>query len=162
MKLPSAMTANNRVRKGKEIRKILFAFFVFCFFGLLLTAVKTHAKELSVTPESTDWSDCANILDDDESTTESFDAGTRITLHANKRITSVYIRFEKLPGRWTLLDGNKKKRCGKKGFLHAYIPLSGKSKSVTIIVPKDGMLIADVFALSEGRLPDFVQKWKRP
>ena len=162
MKLPSFMAVKNRQKAGKEIQKILFAFFMICLFGLFFTAVKTSAKELFVTPESTDESNCENILDDDEDTTESFERGTRIRLKAKKKIASIYIRFETPPGKWTLLDGKKKRHVGRKGFLHAYIPVSGKSKSVTIIVPKGGMEIADVFVFSEGELPEFVQKWKLP
>lgn len=91
-----------------------------------------------------------------------FHAGETITLSSEEKIGGVYIMWNKIPGEWTYSIGGKNYTGGKKGFLHEYIPLETASGEVVITIPEGGAQITDIYAFSEGTLPDWVQVWDTP
>ena len=130
------------------------------FAGLHLE--KTRADQLTPYFSSTDGSGCSDISDGDYFTTEYFDPGTEITLSSDSPMDSLYIVWENIPGEWTLKTGGGSYTYGKEGYLHEYVKLPEAALSVTISVERERLTIADVYAFSQGSLPDFVQTWEEP
>lgn len=142
---------------------LLVLAFVAAFFFLL----PGNAKADQLTPEfeSTDGSDGANILDDDNFTSEPFtDPGTVITLRSGQGIGYVYIKWDRPPGEWELEAGGETLICGENDFLHELIKLPKSADEVMIHVPhnEETTRIVDIYAYSEGELPDDVQEWLPP
>lgn len=144
------------------MKKILLAAGFFLFLSAGLLTFKVSAAQLDITVESSDGSDGEALLDDVFNTTEPFEANTSITLRAGEPIDSIYIKWDSVPGEWTLRDGSTEKLCGTNGFLHEFVKLSGTSTEATITLTGGEATIADVFAFSAGELPSFVQQWNPP
>lgn len=101
------------------------------------------------------------LLDNNYYTDWSFPAGTVLTLSADEEIHALYILFGTYPGEWTLRFGDSVQRCGRDGFLHEYVAVSSPAKSLELAFGEDdGVMIRNIFAFSEGYLPDFVQTWR--
>jgi len=109
------------------------------------------------------------ITDEKEKTyadTEGFDVST-VNISREGGISHLYVIFDKIYGEWTLTDDTTQKKVtvGKDGFLHEYIDveaLFGKSPdSLTLTFERDAY-IAEVYAFSDGTLPDWVQVWESP
>ena len=126
-------------------------------------AENAYADQLDLTFSSTDGSACTNISDDSYMTTEYFDPGTEITLTSDTAINSLYIRWEYIPGEWTLRINGNDYTFGEDGYLHEYVEIPTSEKgatSVTLVIGSSQLTIADIYAFSEGTLPDFVQIWE--
>ena len=85
--------------------------------------------------------------------------GTEVTLRSSELIGGLYLQFSVHPGQWTLLCGDKTISCGSEGFLHEYIP-DLNAYSLTLRFHGEGIL-ANVYALSPGEKPDWVQDWQK-
>ena len=85
----------------------------------------------------------------------------RIECKASVPVRSLYVMLEK-SCEWTLSfpDGTEKK-CGENGFLHEYIYLEIESNVFYIDLPA-AIGITEVYAFTEGKLPDWVQIWQPP
>ncbi|MBE5796469.1 MAG: hypothetical protein E7327_03720 [Clostridiales bacterium] len=85
-----------------------------------------------------------------------------------KTIAGVYICFGNMPTSWEVQvsdDGDDwfKAVEGDTRFLHSYVKLPEPSQHVRIIVSSDKkytLRVNEIFALSEGDLPDWVQVWE--
>lgn len=84
--------------------------------------------------------------------------GTEITLSSSELIGSLYLEFSQHPGEWTLLYGDKTLSCGGSGFLHEYVT-GLNTYSLTLRFHDEGIL-ANVYALSPGEKPAWVQDWQ--
>jgi LmbE family N-acetylglucosaminyl deacetylase len=51
---------------------------------------------------------------------------------------------------------------GQKDFLHEYISLNIPSASLSVVTSGRGAIICEIYAFSQGDLPDFVQIWDEP
>ena len=85
--------------------------------------------------------------------------GTEVTLRSSELIGGLYLQFSVHPGEWTLSYGDRTVSCGADGFLHAYIP-ELNTYSLTLRFSGEGIL-ANVYALSPGEKPDWVQDWQK-
>lgn len=85
--------------------------------------------------------------------------GTEITVSSNELIGGLYLEFSQHPGAWTLLCGEKTVSCGADGFLHEYIR-DLNCYSLTLHFSGEGIL-ANVYVLSPGERPDWVQDWQK-
>lgn len=83
-------------------------------------------------------------------------------------IAGVYICFGNMPSSWEVQvsdDGQDwfKAVEGDTRFLHSYVQLPEPSRHVRVIVSSDKkytLRVNEIFALSEGELPDWVQVWE--
>lgn len=140
----------------------LFVILIIGLFSILaLFSFCTSAAEPEFTLLSTDGSDCHSILDGDRTTSEPFYQGTELTLQSQEPITGIYIEWESVPGEWTLFYGDSEVECGKNGFLHEFIPLSGAGNTVSFRVSPNLISITDLYVFSGNEIPDFVQVWKK-
>ena len=93
-----------------------------------------------------------------------------ITLTAPKEtpIAGLYICFGNMPPSWEVQvsdDGDDwfKAVEGDTRFLHSYVPLPEPSRYVRVIVTSEKkytLRVNEIYALSEGELPDWVQVWE--
>lgn len=128
---------------------------------------------LPVTITSSDGSSCGYLLDESFHTAKEFAEGTALTVSAEEEMTGIYIIWDSLVPEWTLEIDGTSYTYGKYGYLHEYIELPKKSKSIVIHIPngsllggnldgvyEGGMRIADIYAFSSKDVPAFVQKWE--
>lgn len=143
-------------------KKILAAIGIIFALTLGLMVFTAGADELDITVESSDGYSTEVITDDDAMTTDYYMKDTVLTIRSEQDISSVYIKWDTEPGGYNLTVNGKDTLCGQHNFLHEYIKLEETSKEVKITIPKDRVYVADVYAFSEGTLPDWVQIWDDP
>lgn len=108
----------------------------------------------------------------DDMTDGSYDStadvknGEPLTVKSNEAIYGLYIIWSSEVSSYTASyndkDNNKTSiQCGSYGYLHDYIPVNDGTTSITIETSSD-MSISDIYAYSEGSLPDSVQIWQPP
>lgn len=92
----------------------------------------------------------------------SFSANDTITLKYSEKIAGVYIIWHKVYGEWALTSGGTQQVCGKNGFLHEYVPIENPSSEITLTLPDRETMICEIYAFTEGDLPEWVQVWNPP
>ena len=119
------------------------------------------AEQLSLTLDYDDPVAASNLLDAYYQSDYTLPAGTELTLTSGQEISSLYIIFGTYPGEWTLRSDGGEQPCGQDGFLHECVAVDTPSRSVQICLSEDeDVLIRDIYAFSEGYLPDYVQTWQ--
>lgn len=91
-----------------------------------------------------------------------------ITAPEGKPIAGLYVCFGNMPESWEIQTSNDGKDWftavpGDTRFLHAYVALPQPAQHVRLAVTsekKTALRINDLFVLSEGDLPDWVQVWQ--
>ena len=77
-------------------------------------------------------------------------------------ICGIYLIWNTKPAEWKLNSAEETLSGGTQGFLHEYRALSGGTAySLTWDGPSDAQL-AEIYFLSEGSVPEFVQVWDEP
>ena len=93
-----------------------------------------------------------------------------ITAPEGKPIAGLYVCFGNMPESWEIQTSDDGKDWftavpGDTRFLHAYVALPQPAQHVRLAVTsekKTALRINDLFVLSEGDLPDWVQVWQHP
>ena len=93
-------------------------------------------------------------------------SGEQLIIESDEAIYGLYIIWSSEVSGYTISyndkDNNKTSiQCGSYGYLHDYIPFNTAATSITIETSAD-MSISDIYAYSEGRLPETVQIWQPP
>lgn len=107
------------------------------------------------------------LSDGSRSTYIAAEADALVTVSRGDGIGGIYIEFDRPPGEWTLTDpaSGVDVVCGKQGFLHEYVgvaELLGYVPQALELRFGVGTVIADIYGLSQGKLPDWVQTWEAP
>lgn len=89
-------------------------------------------------------------------TTDKFE----LKINSAEPIYGVYFMWNEAPPLWTLTGENETVTGGEKGFWHEY-KATGGGLEYTLTWEGKGEL-AEVWFLSEGKVPDFVQVWEKP
>ena len=153
--------------KTSNIKRYLQTVLMAAAFTVLLLILgagmkSVFADQISLSFSSTDGSGCSDISDQDYFTTEYFDPGTEITMSSETPIDGLYVVWEQVPGEWTLRINGREYTFGQGGYLHEYVKIpeeAGQAASVTLVVKGERITIADIYGLSAGSLPSFVQTW---
>lgn len=106
-----------------------------------------------------------SLSDSDRKTYTTVKKDTTITLERQDGIAHIYIEFDRLPTGWSLVVDGNSTECGKENFLHDYVDvkkLTGNTPAKVELKFPENTVIADIYAFSEGELPDFVQVWNAP
>lgn len=158
----------------KAMRKILAGMILCMMLAALLPQVRpvqVQAAQLNVRMESSDGTGCGNISDDYfyytdiEGSTQRFEAGTQITLTSDEPMTSIYIKWYYAPDPWTLRINGTDYPQGRKGYVQEYVEIpkeQGEVTSATIVLGQSAERIVDIYAFSQGALPEFVHVWEDP
>ncbi len=144
------------------LKKILtfIGVLMFCVaFGL---AVKTQADELDCDIISSDGYSTWDLQDDDFNTSDYFRTDTTLTVRTDEPMYGLYVRWDSLPGEWTLTVNDKDYTYGTHDFLHEYVELPEPSTEAIITITTDYTYVTDIYAFGEGELPSWVQVWEDP
>lgn len=149
-------------------RFLISVIFVIGMIFLLSIGVFADEADYSDTKfEVSGFPEVENLSDADRATYSTAVGEASVILSRTDGISSLYIVHDTVPKVWSVTDADSGKSftCGAKGFLHEYVDVSelfGSSvKSLTLSF-SDGASICDIYAFSEGELPDFVQIWDEP
>ena len=132
---------------------------------LLLLPNVVFARE--ITKESTiEINNKANnkITDNNENTFITINPSEKITITSNENIHGIYILYERQSSLGTITNQEKNASIGTNNFLHEYVNVEeqiGASSEITIEY-QNSVKIAEIYVLSEGELPDFVEQWNPP
>lgn len=146
------------------------AFLACVALGGMLLGVEALAEEASYKDSQITVSGFGNnnaLTDSNRTTYTSATAANSVTVSREDGISALYIEFDRVPTGWTLTDAatGSSVNCGEYGFLHEYVDveaLFGSLPKTLVMNFAEGTAIADVYALSQGDMPDFVQMWQPP
>lgn len=111
-------------------------------------------KYCSVTRDGTTAS---QLLDGNGYTRLKLTPGTVFSVESEREIAGLYLEFCTEPGEWTLTVDGAERLCGKGGYLHEYVPDVGGHE---LTLRFDSGELCDVYMLSKGERPDWVQDWQ--
>ena len=100
------------------------------------------------------------LRDRDDYTGYGFNAGETVTVRSERPMAGLYIQWDGPVNEWTLSYDGKNATFGKNGFLHEYVEIPGGAKECIITIPATTR-ICEIYAFSEGELPDWVQRWEK-
>lgn len=106
----------------------------------------------------------SKITDSKENTYLTIKQNASITIKSEQDIHSLYIVYEYSSKTGTLTGNGKTTDIGRNNFLHEYINVTESiepAKELKLTYNED-VKIADIYVLSEGELPDFVEIWQKP
>ena len=144
------------------IKKILITAAAAFVIMLGAFAIRTNAEELNIDVETSDGYPTDILTDDDYFTLDYYREGTTVTIRADEPIAYLYIKWDTVPGAWKLTSGGNTRTYGSKGFLHELVKVDSPSNEVVMEIVVDRTYITDIYAFSEGALPDWVQDWEEP
>lgn len=122
----------------------------------------TYASDITNASQITlDGKNIVKITDNKESTYVSIDEGSIINIDSPENIDGIYIIYEMASKKGNILIDNKEIKIGQNGFLHEYVSLKSDSKNLKITY-EENVKIADIYVLSKGALPEFVEVWEPP
>ena len=104
----------------------------------------------------------ASLLDGDYDTAAVFAPGAELTLTAETPVAALYLIWNTRPAPWTLRTPEEEIACGTQGYFHELVELPVPATELTLILPETESKLADVYAFTAGRLPDWVQRWEPP
>ena len=139
-----------------------FGLFLLLCAALTVSAGAQEADHTGADFRAEGFSNSKRLWDGDQTTWSSAQEGGRITVSRSDGIAGLYLLFDRLPRPWTL---NGAAACGEEGFLHQYVDVSallgGAPAELTLEFPA-GTALSEVYALSAGELPGWVQVWEPP
>jgi LmbE family N-acetylglucosaminyl deacetylase len=101
------------------------------------------------------------MLGDGNRTTKLQWQGGSLTVEGERDFSSLYIIWDRPPGRWQGEAGESSFSGGENGFIHEYVPLAAPVRQCVLELP-EGAVCCDIYAFGEGELPDWVQRWEPP
>ena len=157
----------------KLIRRICVFFICLCVLLTWLPAVQAEENvgrditaNCTVTAEG--YSSVGFLTDGNIDTYRTSDAQAQITLENKDGIGGLYLLFDLEYGAYTIKnnDTGATETAGQHHFLHEYVDLKALfgacPKSVTLVFGNGSVRLSEIFALSDGTPPDFVQTWGQP
>lgn len=138
----------------------------------LCAGVCFAAKEGAGSAKGRDITDAASLsphadawVDGKEGTRASLSASEVLTVTAAEPIGGLYLRYHLLPTGTLTLSGGGREVTLAPDYLHKYLDITGllgeDVREVTLSC-SEKTEIADLFVLSAGEVPDFVQTWEKP
>ena len=108
-----------------------------------------------------------NIYDGNRDTYSTCGEENRVTISRPEGIGSIYIEFDRIPGKWTITNPQTQVTitCGENGYLHEYVDVKTMVNEVPqelVLTFSEGTSIADIYVFSEGTVPEWVQIWNPP
>lgn len=103
----------------------------------------------------------AKITDGNENSYVTLKDGGEITITSDTDIAGIYIIYELSSQKGVLKYNAKSQNLGDNSFLHEYVKLEEKTKEAKITYETETK-IGEIYVLSEGKLPSFVEVWNPP
>ena len=102
----------------------------------------------------------SKITDNNENSYVSISKNEEINIKGSN-INALYIIYELKSQKGTIYYNDKEQEIGQNNFLHEYIKLENKTDILTIKYNED-VKIGEIYILSEGELPSYVEEWLPP
>ena len=100
------------------------------------------------------------IIDNNEKTYLNIKKDDYISISSKEDVDALYIVYELTSKTGTISSDNKEIKIGQNNFLHEYIKVDGENNLK--IKYDDDVKIADIYVLSKGKLPNYVELWNPP
>ena len=100
------------------------------------------------------------IIDNNEKTYLNIKKDETINISSNEEIDALYIVYELESKTGIINSDNKEIKIGQNNFLHEYIKIN-EEKNLQIKYDED-VKIAEIYILSKGVLPEYVEVWNPP
>lgn len=152
---------------------VLFAVFLMYALGgasetvyassVIISEIKEDARraELYVSCDSVSDVDLAPLTDDSQYSRYSAAADTQLKFRSSVPVRSLYMMFDRTCAWRILLPDGTEFKAGEEGFLHEYVDLGKETADFELDVPA-GSAVTEVYAFTDGNLPDWVQLWEPP
>ena len=153
----------------KRYAWLIFAAIICVFF--MTSAAASEPAEAEALPFTLEASDAADadisaLADEDETSYTKIPAGGSVTLTAESGISSLYVLFDRIYGKWTLSDGVTDIVCGTNEYLHEYIDVEHEfgyaPSSLTLTFRSRDCSLSELYAFGAGDVPPWVQIWEPP
>lgn len=157
---------NNRRKSSALLSALTAALMMFSFVGTNAFAEPEKTAEYGDSRFSAEGFGTAEFLtDSNERTASSAESGS-VSIHNDSGIASLYVVFHRLPEQWTLSDESGKSAvCGENRFLHEFVDVKQRLGAVCediTLTFAENVSIAEIYAFTEGELPQWVQIWQLP
>ena len=160
------MTSRQMIKPFRRITALLIAaaaaFTAISPIAAFAQGESTFAQYKDTSLSAEGFGEAYLLSDGSERTFTSAQSGS-ITLQNDSGITSLYVVFNKIPEPWTLSVGESSACCGENSFLHEYVDVKALfgelAQELTLSFDKSTS-IAEVYAFTEGELPEWVQMWE--
>lgn len=141
---------------------------LFCI--VLIPSEKAYALEATYENsqiEANGFSSEKNLIDNNTNTYAKASKENEIMISFDEGIGAVYIKFDRIPTEWTLTNAatNEQIVCGENAFLHEFVDVKALFDTLPeklVLTFEEGTVIADVYAFSDGDIPEWVQIWQPP
>lgn len=138
--------------------------------GMLAFGMEVHSEEASyqnATFETEGFKKPAVLYDGNRKTYSQCEGEGSATVSNSEGIYSLYIEFDRRPKEWTLTnpDTGESVTCGKNSFLHEFVDVAAlfeKAPTELVLTYASETVVADIYAFSEGEVPEWVQIWQPP
>lgn len=150
-----------------HIRRLGFVFLCVCGLTKGLTVHAETADYVDFAIEAEGFGRVQNITDGNRSTYSSCTENGSIIVSGEDGIAGIYVEFDRVPTEWVLTNNatGESVICGQYSFLHEYVnveELLGECPESLTLEFEAGTVIADIYVLGPGELPDLVQTWEPP
>ena len=120
------------------------------------------ARRLTLGYES-GYEDLSPLSDESDEAAVRLWAGQTVTVRsADGPMEQLYIKWDAVPGLWTLNINGTDYTFGEKGFQHEYVRLPEPCEEFTLTLQSGWVYVCCICAFAEGELPDWVQVWEEP
>lgn len=149
------------------MKKLLFVIILVCGLCRSFTVYAETAQYETSDMEVQGFGSSKNLCDENRNTYTRCKEEGEITITNKAGIAGIYIEFDRIPSIWTLVNPVTGENivCGENGFLHEFIEVTGLFETIPeelVLQFPAGTVIADVYAFTEGELPEWVQVWEPP
>ena len=140
------------------MKKLLF------ILTIIIIPINVFAKDITNISSITINSEkISKITDGNENSYISVEKNKVINITSEENIEGLYIIYDLKSQTGTIKGNGKTVEIGNDGFLHEYIDLKEISLTKEIELSyNDNVKIGEIYVLSEGELPDFVEVWETP
>ncbi len=155
------------IKDMKKSRLFALVFALFALFGLTIGASAEDADYKSAEFSAVGFNEPENLSDGYRSTySEALDDAS-VTVTRDDGVFGLYVEHDTVPKLWKITDteSGESYTLGTHGFLHEYVDvkeLFGTTPKSLTLSFESGASICDIYAFSDGELPDFVQRWDEP
>ncbi len=149
------------------MKKLLFALIFICGLWQSFTVYAAEAQYETSEIEAQGFGKPKNLYDENRNTYTNCKEEGMITITNSEGIAGIYVEFDRIPSAWTLTNPTTGESftCGEDGFIHEFVAVNTLYEVLpeTLVLQfTAGTVIADVYAFTEGELPDWVQVWEPP
>ena len=149
------------------MKRLLFALIFACGLWQSITVHAAEAQYETSEIEAQGFGKQQNLYDENRNTYTNCKEEGVITITNPEGIAGIYVEFDRIPSAWTITNPatGESFSYGEYGFLHEFVALSDLYEELPqslVLEFGAGIVIADVYAFTEGQLPDWVQVWEPP